>query len=181
MKFPFFLISLMMAGAFAQAAESLEVDRTRSRIQVDIKATGHWFTSELKEYQVSASGDQATLAPASFQLDWNFKKLDSDDKSRDTQMVDWLGGGEPKGAFKWIKSWKEKDGSDRAMGELTIHGVTKTISFPYQVEKVGEWVTIRGQVRMDYQDFGLPIIRSMAVMTVDPKLLVRFHVVGKVK
>jgi len=34
---------------------------------------------------------------------------------------------------------------------------------------------------MDYQNFSLPIIRSMAVMTVDPQLVVRFHVVGKVK
>ena len=34
---------------------------------------------------------------------------------------------------------------------------------------------------MDYQDFKLPIIRAMAVMTVDPKLTVRFHVVGKIK
>jgi len=180
MKLPMIIFSLAMAAVTAHAAESLEVDQTRSRIQVDIKATGHWFTSELKGYQVSASGDQSTLAPASFQLDWNFKKLDSDDKSRDAKMVDWLGGGEPKGTFKWIKSWKEKDGSDRAMGSLTIHGVTKTISFPYKVEKAGDWVTISGQATLDYKDFGLSVIR-MTFMTVDPKLLVRFHVVGKVK
>ena len=42
-------------------------------------------------------------------------------------------------------------------------------------------MTIDGKVSMDYQNFSLPIIRSMAVMTVDPKLVVRFHVVGKVK
>jgi hypothetical protein len=42
-------------------------------------------------------------------------------------------------------------------------------------------VTIDGTVSMDYENFKLPLIRSMAVMTVDPKLKVRFHVVGKVK
>lgn len=170
----------MLTFVTAHAAEPLTVDPTRSRIQVDIKATGHWFTSELKDYRISATGDSASLAPESFQLDWNFTRLDSNDKKRDAEMVKWLGGGQPTGSFQWLKSWKEADGSNRAMGKLTIHGVTKTISFPYQVEKAGKWVTIRGQVPVDYRNFSLPIIRSMAVMTVDPELLVRFHVVGNV-
>ena len=43
----------------------------------------------------------------------------------------------------------------------------------------GSWVTIDGVATLDYKDFGLPIIRAVAVMTVDPKLTIRFHVVGK--
>ncbi|RPJ29947.1 MAG: YceI family protein [Verrucomicrobiaceae bacterium] len=96
-------------------------------------------------------------------------------------MIKWLGGGNPKGGFKFTKSWTDKNGGQQGTGTLTIHGVSKELSFPYTVKKDGDWVTISGQVTMDYQNFSLPIIRSMAVMTVDPQLVVRFHVVGKVK
>ena len=79
------------------------------------------------------------------------------------------------------KGWKEASGKTAAMGNLTVNKISKSIAFPYTVKREGEWVTIDGTVTMDYQNFKLPIIRSMAVMTVDPKLVVRFHVVGKVK
>jgi hypothetical protein len=62
-----------------------------------------------------------------------------------------------------------------------IHGVAKTVYFPFTVKKDGEWVTASGQVEMDYKDFGLPLVRAMLVMTVDPKLVVNFQLVGKVK
>ena len=69
----------------------------------------------------------------------------------------------------------------KAQGTLTINGVPKVVSFSYSVKKEGEWLTVDGKVSMDYQDFKLPIIRAMALMTVDPKLVIRFHVVGKAK
>jgi polyisoprenoid-binding protein YceI len=173
-------LGLLGSLVISQAA-TLEVDKTKSRIQVDAKATGHNFTGTLKDYTVSVSGDAASLKPEGFNLNWVFTDLDSADAKRDAEMIKWLGGGKPKGSFKFIKSWTDKTGSEQAMGTLTINGVSKTISFPFTAKKEGEWVTIQGKVSMDYQNFSLPIIRSMAVMTVDPKLVVRFHVVGKVK
>ncbi|MFN9026975.1 MAG: YceI family protein, partial [Akkermansiaceae bacterium] len=77
--------------------------------------------------------------------------------------------------------WVDKKGINHAMGNLTIKGVSKSISFPYTTKKEGDWVTIDGTAKMNYEDFGLPIIRAMAVMTVDPKLTVRFHIVGQIK
>jgi polyisoprenoid-binding protein YceI len=162
-------------------AATLDVDKDRSRIQVDAKATGHNFTCTLKDYTASVSGDPASLKPIGFDLQWKFSDLDSADAKRDKEMLKWLGGGDPKGSFKFTKSWTGKDGGLHGMGTLTINGVSKSVSFPYSVKKDGEWVTLDGKVLMDYQDFKLPIIRAMAVMTVDPKLNVRFHVVGKVK
>lgn len=174
------LAAILPMFAAAHAA-SLEVDKGRSRIQVDAKATGHKFTGTLKDYTVTVSGDAASLAPQAFELAWSFKDLDTDDAKRDKQMIEWLGGADPKGSFKFTKSWTGKDGAPHGTGTLTIHGVSKEISFPYTVTKDGDWVTIDGKVAMDYQNFKLPVIRAMAVMTVDPQLVVRFHVVGKVK
>jgi polyisoprenoid-binding protein YceI len=173
-------VALLAAPAFVNAA-TLEVDQARSRIQVDASATGHNFTGNLKKFTANANGDAGSLAPSSFDLQWSFKDLDTDDAKRDQEMVKWLGGGDPKGSFAFTKSWTDKAGKTHGMGSLTIHGVSKAVSFPYTVKKDGEWVTIDGTASLDYQNFKLPIIRSMAVMTVDPKLTVRFHVVGKVK
>jgi polyisoprenoid-binding protein YceI len=176
------LITALLLGATGAAhCATLAVDQDRSRIQVDAKATGHAFTGTLSQFTATVSGDTSTLAPASFDLKWNFADLKTADEKRDKEMIKWLGGGKPQGSFKFVKSWTDKQGVTNAQGTLTINGISKTIYFPYTAKKEDGWVTIDGKVSLDYQNFSLPIIRSMAVMTVDPKLTVRFHVVGKVK
>lgn len=175
----FFIPCLVLLFGGAATAATLEVDKSRSRIQVDAKATGHRFTGTLKDYTASVAGDASSLNPTAFKLDWKFSDLDTDDAKRDKEMLNWLGGGQPKGSFQFTKSWTGKDGGRHAMGTLTIHGVSKQVSFPYTVKREGNWVTIDGRVTLDYQNFKLPVIRSMAVLTVDPQLVVRFHVVGK--
>ena len=173
------MLSLVLAVHEADAA-NLEVDKSRSRIQVDAKATGHRFTGNLKSYEVDVEGDAVSLDPKSFELKWKFKDLDTDDAKRDAEMLKWLGSNDEKGSFKLDKAWTDEKAVQHGTGTLTIHGVSKSVSFPYTAKKDGEWVTIDGNVSMDYRNFDLPVIRAMAVMTVDPQLVVRFHVVGKV-
>lgn len=174
------LCGLLITASLAHAA-TLEVDKQRSRIQVNAKATGHAFSGTLKDYKATVSGDETALKPAGFDLSWNFTNLGTDDAKRDAEMIKWLGGGTPKGTFKFTKSWTDKTGNTLCMGNLAINRISKVVAFPYTAKKDGDWVTIDGKVSMDYQDFNLPIIRAMAIMTVDPKLEVTFHIVGKVK
>ena len=164
----------------AQSA-TVEVDRTRTKIEVDAKATGHEFGGELTNYTLKAEGDSTTHKPSELQLTWDFNDLKTGDEKRDKEMIKWLGGGKPKGSFTFLKSWDEKKEGGNAQGTLTINGVSKVVAFPYSIKHEGKSVTIDGKVSMDHQNFKLPIIRTMAVMTVDPKLVIRFHVVGKVK
>ena len=171
---------LWISAPFVRSA-TVEVDTARSRIQVDAKATGHTFAGNLEKYTISVEGNAATSQPTSLNLAWQFNDLKTADDKRDEAMIKWLGGGKPKGSFKFEKSWDETPEGGQAQGILTINGVSKSVTFPYKVKREGEWVTIEGKVSMDYQNFSLPIIRSMAVMTVDPKLVIRFHVVGKIK
>jgi len=171
---------MVLGGGFSRAA-SLEVDQDRSRIQVDAQATGHSFTGNLTKYTIKAAGDVASAKPSALDLSWDFNNLDTGDEKRDKEMVKWLGGGNPKGSFSFIKSWDESAAGGSAQGTLKINGVGKVVAFPYTVKQEGGWVTVDGKVTIDYQNFKLPIIRAMAVMTVDPKLTIRFHVVGKVK
>ncbi|MES2475324.1 MAG: YceI family protein [Verrucomicrobiota bacterium] len=176
---------LLNLGLFTLSSWShgatLDVDKEKSRIQVDAKATGHGFSGDLKRYAISAAGHDSEQTPLSLKMTWEFSDLKTGDEKRDKEMIKWLGGGKPKGTFAFVKSWEESATGGKAEGSLTINGVAKSVFFPYTVKREGDWVTIDGKVSLDYQNFKLPIIRSMAVMTVDPKLVVRFHVVGKVK
>ena len=162
-------------------ADELKIDTARSRIQVDAHATGHDFTGTLDRYDARASGDPSSLKARSFELSWRFSDLHTADGKRDGEMLKWLEDASPEGSFRFTKSWTDEAGGLHGMGRLSIHGVTKDVSFPYSVKKDGEWVTIDGQASLDYRDFKLPLIRAMAVMTVDPQLTVRFHVVGRIR
>lgn len=164
--------------AVPAGASTLKVSKERSRIQVDARATGHQFTGTLDDYDARVRGNPSTLAPEAFELKWTFDHLKTGEHDRDVEMIKWLGGGAPAGSFTFTKAWKDKSGRDFAMGEIRIHGVRKEISFPFTVKKEGRWVTIDGTARLNYKDFSLPTIRSMAVMTVKPELSVRFHIVG---
>ncbi len=177
----FAALSVLSISAPWLRAATVEVDTARSRIQVDAKATGHTFAGNLEKYTISVEGNPATSQPTALNLAWQFNDLKTADEKRDEAMIKWLGGGKPKGSFKFEKSWDVTPEGGQAQGSLTINGVSKTVAFPYKLKRDGEWVTIDGKVSMDYQNFSLPIIRSMALMTVDPKLVIRFHVVGKVK
>jgi polyisoprenoid-binding protein YceI len=170
---------MMTAGT--SPAATLEVDAARSLIEVQAKATGHGFTGTLEKFTVQGSGDGGTLAPATLALNWNFQDLKTGDTDRDAAMIKWLGDGTPQGSFKLVKGWTDTQGVNNAQGTLTIHGVSKTVSFPYSTKKSGDSVTLTGKVAFDYQTFSLPLVRAMLVMTVDPQLVVNFHIVGKIK
>jgi polyisoprenoid-binding protein YceI len=174
------LLSSLLLIPIVASAGTLKVDPAKSRIQVDAKATGHEFTGTLSSFTAKVSGEDAPLTPTAVDLAWKFSDLKTQDEKRDKEMIKWLGGGAPEGSFTFTKTWTDK-GKTYAMGDLKIHGVSKAISFPYTAKKEGTWVTIDGAASLDYQDFGLPIIRTMAVMTVNPKLTVRFHLVGEAK
>jgi len=174
------ILGVMLGTMVAASAATFEVDKGKSKIEVAAKATGHAFSGTLKDYKITAAGDLATLKPTALNLAWSFKDLDTADDGRDTEMIKWLGGGDPKGSYKFVKVWS-KGGVDYAEGALTIHGVSKTIHIPITVKKEGDAVTTSGKITINYNDFGLPLIRAMLVMTVEPELTVSFTLVGKLK
>lgn len=171
------LVALALATSAAQA-EPLKVEKERTRIQVDAQATGHAFTGTLEDYEIRMTGDGSSLKPGAFSLTWKFADLKTGEAERDEKMIEWLETADPKGSFELTKTWVDEKGTKFAQGVLTIHGVKKTVAFPYEVKREGRWVTVDGTAEFDTTDFGLPVIRAMLLMTVDPHVKVRFHVVG---
>jgi polyisoprenoid-binding protein YceI len=163
-------------------AGDLAVDAQKSWVKVDASATGHTFSGSLSKFDAKVSGDPASLAPSSATLQWDFSDLKTNDAKRDAEMLKWLEYAKNQsGTFSMTKTWTDAAGKTWAQGNLKIHGISKSLAFPLTTSKTGDRLKIDGSVWIDYQDFSLPIIRNMAVMTVDPKLKISFHLEGDVK
>ena len=74
----------MLAPAMAG---TLQIDKERSRIQVDAKATGHVFTGTLTDYEAIVNGDSSSLEPDSVNLRWKFSDLKTGEEKRDKEMI----------------------------------------------------------------------------------------------
>jgi len=165
----------------SRAAE-LSIDSQKSWVKVDASATGHSFSGSLSKFDAKVTGDATSLAPSAATLQWDFSDLKTNDAKRDAEMLKWLEYAKnQKGSFEMTKTWTDASGKTWAQGNLKIHGISKSLAFPLTTSKSGDRVKIDGLVWIDYQDFSLPIIRNMAVMTVDPKLKISFHLEGDVK
>jgi len=180
---PYSIPMAMLAFSLVSAnAADLSLDASKSWLKFDASATGHSFDGRLKKFDAEVSGDAASLAPAAVNLTWDFKDLDTDEPKRDVEMLKWLEYGKsPKGSFQMIKSWVDGSGVTWVQGTLKIHSIARPIAFPIRTSKNGDRVKIDGQVWIDYQNFGLPIVRNMAIMKVDPKLKISFHLEGDAK
>ena len=171
-------ISLLIALTCLASAGTMKVDMEKSWLKIDCKATGHSWTAQVKKFSATVAGDDSTLAPKSASLSWNFSDIDSDEADRDKKMLDWIDSGKfPKGSWKMTGQGKDAKGQLYVKGPLTIHGVSKEITMPVTAVKNGKIVSLDGEAWIDTTDYTLPVIK-MLVMTVNPKVKVRFHLEG---
>jgi polyisoprenoid-binding protein YceI len=171
----------ILSTAVSVRAADLKVDAERSWTKVYVSATGHSFTGTLKKFTARVSGDPATLKPNAASFEWNFADLDTNEPKRDAQMLQWLEHGKsPNGSFRMSKSWVDQENRTWLQGTLRIHSISKQVAFPIEALKSGDRVKIDGQVWIDYRNFNLPVIRK-AIISVDPKLRVSFHLEGDTK
>lgn len=174
-------LALTLLTVPSQAGEFV-VDKSKSSIQVDVKATGHDFTATLNTYKVKITGSAAKAHPSSVNLSWNFKDLISGDKKRDKEMLHWMEHAKlPTGSFTLSSFTKRTDGNMWAKGTLKIHGVSKVVQFPVTSVRKGKSLTVTGAVKIDHRNFGLKKIRKVLLLTVDPVVNIRFKLHGTIK
>lgn len=65
--------------------------------------------------------------------------------------------------------------SATASGELTIHGVTRTVQIPVDAERNGSVVTVVGSIEIVFSDYGMTSPQSMAVLSVDDSGIMEFQ------
>lgn len=173
------LLSAISAGFAATAgAEPLLIDYKQSKIDVAVSATIDSFVGHLEKYEAAVDCQAATNLPTKAALSFNFTELKTGNTDRDAEMLKWLDyTSNPKATFV-LNGWQQSGTTNLAVGELTIHGVTKVIQMPIIAKNnQGAW-EISGEASFDYREFNLPKIRKMLMLVVDPHLKVTFHLIG---
>jgi len=169
---------IWMPSAGLRASE-FKVDKARSKVTVDVKATGDDFTAKLEDYRADILVDEKTHQPTNAVFSWDFKDLKTGKAKRDKAMLEWMGVPKYSQASFTFQKWDMKDGITYANGIMDLHGIKKALTFPVTLEHKGEEMSIQGRARMDHQDFNLKIIRMFLLFKVDPRLEIGFELRGK--
>jgi polyisoprenoid-binding protein YceI len=79
----------------------------------------------------------------------------------------------------------QKSGDNRSFtinGDLTLHGVTKQVSFPISATITNEQLRGTGEARLKQSDFGMtPFERGMGFIKIGDEVKVSFEVVAKIQ
>lgn len=174
------LTLLGVAAAAAAAERTLAVDRAQSQIEIVVKATVDSFTAHLDAFEPTVTLDehgQITGARVAF----HFRDVHTGKSKRDQAMHEWQHTDEfPDGVFVLDSFVRENGSQARATGRLTLHGATHGLSFPVSIVGDSHLLAIDGDAPVDVRAFGLPVIRLLGLLKVDPVVHVRFHLQGRV-
>ncbi|WP_415909328.1 YceI family protein [Oleiharenicola sp. Vm1] len=166
-----------VSAADAPAERALKLDRSKSYVDVDVKATIDSFTGHLDRYELAVPLDANGKIKDAL-LKFKFTDLRTGKPDRDAEMIKWLGGGEPEGSFDLGLLALAPDGQGQASGKLTFHGQTQLVEFPVLVKAQDGVYTVTGKTTIDYRNWGLKKFRKFGLATVDPEVTIRFQFVG---
>lgn len=167
-----------MAAGLAAAERPLVIDYAQSRVEVAVKVTVDSFVGRLGVYEpaVSLAEDGAVQ---SARLAFHFRDLTTGKEGRDKAMHKWQQTDTfPDGLFVLTSLEPAAEAKATAFGRLTLHGVTREVRFPVVINRDGARYAIDGDAAIDTREFGLPGIRMLALLKVDPVVHVRFHLQG---
>lgn len=167
----------VFAADVPAAERALKIERSKSYVDVDVKATMHSFVAHLDRYELTVPLDANGKIKDAL-LKFKFTDLKTGELDRDAEMVKWLGGGEPEGNFDLGLLALAPDGQGQASGKLTFHGQSQLVEFPVLVKVQDGVYTVTGKTTIDYRNWGLKKFRKFGLATVDPDVTIRFQFVG---
>lgn len=181
MKASFCLPFLLLASLAPRilVARTLLIDQQQSRIDIVVKATMDSFTGHLTHCDpVITVGDDGSVQTAS--VPFHFRDVATGKDKRDAAMHEWQHTEKfPEGEFALASLEPLQPGRYAARGQLTFHGVTHELAFPVTISTDHAMYAIDGEAVLDTRDFGLPIIRILGLIKVDPLVTVSFHLQGR--
>ena len=172
------LAAAMMAMDRAAGASGLAIDPAKSKIEVAVSCSVDSFVGRLEKYQALVECEPAAALPLRATVDFDFADLKTGSKGRDAAMLKWLQYETNRTAAFQLTGWHQSGSTNVADGSLKIHGVTNFVHMPVVVGRTGENWDISGRAVINYRDFKLPHIRKALLLTVDPVLVVNFHLVA---
>ncbi len=169
----------VLLSTLAAAERTLVLDPVQSRVEIDVKATVDSFTGKLNQPQaVVTLGADGSVAGA--RLAFKFRDILTGKEKRDRAMHDWQKSDSfPDGDFVLAGLTPAGPAQFTARGRLTFHGVTRELTFPVAITTDQALYAIDGEAVVDTREFGLPIIRMLGLLKVDPLVRIRFHLQGR--
>ncbi len=168
-------LGLAAAGSAAAAERPLTIDAAQSRVDIVVKASMDSFTGQLNRYDAVLTADGEGKI-AGFRLTFQFLDIATGKEGRDKAMHKWQETDKfPDGSFVLATLKPVEGGGYTAIGRLTFHGVTRDLQFPVTIARDGARYAIDGDAALDTREFGLPVIRMLALLKVDPIVHVLFH------
>jgi polyisoprenoid-binding protein YceI len=149
------LLAVAVLATNAIAGGTFTLDGNNTKIEFIGTKPGGKHTGGFKNLTGKASGGDATDLKLEVEIDTtsmytDTAKLTNHLKSADFFEVKTY----PKAKFVSTKVEKAKEGYT-VTGELTLHGKTKTISFPAAIAVAADAVTLNSTFTIDRQDFGI--------------------------
>lgn len=175
------VLVLLFAARPADAAR-LELDPARSRVEFAVRATVDSFTGHLRKHEaevVLGPGGEVTGSRFRFQC----ADLVTGKDARDEAMQRWLeSAAHPTAEFilDQLEAGGGEGGGWLAKGRLRLHGVERSLWFPVKVTAEGPERVIAGEATLDTREHGLPVIRMLGLLKVDPLVRVKFELRGRV-
>jgi polyisoprenoid-binding protein YceI len=174
------ILCLLSLTAAVAGGPSVAVDPTRSSVEISVKATVGSFVAQLKEFDaaVTESAQTGQIATADFRF--NFDSIKTGNADRDSDMNVWQQTAKfAEVVFTLTALEPAADGKSIAHGQLHFHGVERPVSFAVTIDLKNPVITIDGDATIDTRDYGLPVIKKLLVLKVDPVVLVHFHLEGR--
>jgi polyisoprenoid-binding protein YceI len=173
-------IFLLWGAVGLPAAESaLAIEREQSSISIEVKATVDSFVGYLADYAPEIRVD-AEGRVVSARVAFRFRDVRTGKDKRDRAMHDWQQTEKfPDGEFVLTSLTPGRNNRMEAKGRLNFHGITRELAMPVSFIREGARLSIDGDAAIDTRDFGLPVIRMMGLLKVDPIVHVRFHLQGR--
>jgi polyisoprenoid-binding protein YceI len=175
-------LSLLAWLPLNAASQPLVINGAASKIDIAVKVTADSFVGKLQAYDAEIQVDPAASKVTACRVGFKWADVKTGKDKRDVKMNEWQDSAKnPDGVFQMESLEAGADGHLLAKGTLEMHGLSKPIQFPVTVTpKDGNWV-IDGEATVNTTDYGLPVIKMMAMLKVDPRVVVRFHLEGAPK
>ena len=177
-----FLGLIVVAAGLRAAERPLRIDTVESRVEIAVKATVDSFTGSLAAYDAAIRVDAEAGKVTAARFNFHFSDVKTGKADRDAEMHAWQDTpAHPDGCFTLAEIRPDETGASVARGTLELHGVSQELRFPVSILHEGGRYVMDGEAVVDTRRFGLPVIRKLMVLKVNPEVRVRFHLQGEIQ
>ncbi len=141
-------------GLLSKLAHDLLIDITNFKVNLEVPEAG--FASGSLELEIQANSLKVTCALKDGERTDALKEKDIADIERDMGVKVLHPDKYPTATFS-SKAIEEKDGGYKINGDLSLHGVTKTIDF--DIDTNGE--NLKGKITLLQKDYGIKPFKAM--------------------